>query len=55
MNIHRLAGFPPFMGESLPEIVEQIMSADFDFPGLIKIIPDILTYQLLIGIKSLKR
>jgi len=28
-----LAGFPPFMGETLPEIVEQILNADFDYPA----------------------
>jgi len=27
-----LAGFPPFMGENLPEIVEQILNADYEFP-----------------------
>lgn len=27
-----LAGFPPFMGDTLPEIVEQILNADYDFP-----------------------
>jgi len=27
-----LCGFPPFYGESLPEVFEQIMKADFDFP-----------------------
>jgi len=27
-----LCGFPPFYGESLPEVFEQIMSAQFDFP-----------------------
>jgi len=27
-----LCGFPPFYGESLPEVFEQIMKADYDFP-----------------------
>jgi len=27
-----LCGFPPFYGESLPEVFEQIMKAEFDFP-----------------------
>jgi len=27
-----LCGFPPFYGDSLPEVFEQIMKADFDFP-----------------------
>jgi len=27
-----LAGFPPFMGDNLPEIVEQILNADYEFP-----------------------
>jgi len=27
-----LCGFPPFYGESLPEVFEQIMKADFDYP-----------------------
>jgi len=27
-----LCGFPPFYGESLPDVFEQIMKADFDFP-----------------------
>ena len=27
-----LCGFPPFYHEELPELFEQIMSADFDFP-----------------------
>jgi len=27
-----LCGFPPFYGETLPEVFEQIMKADFDFP-----------------------
>jgi len=27
-----LAGFPPFMGDDLQEIVEQIMKADYEFP-----------------------
>jgi calcium/calmodulin-dependent protein kinase I len=28
-----LAGFPPFMGDNLPEIVEQIVNADYSFPS----------------------
>eukprot|EP01117_Protostelium_nocturnum_P000433 TRINITY_DN104_c0_g1_i1.p1 TRINITY_DN104_c0_g1~~TRINITY_DN104_c0_g1_i1.p1 ORF type:complete len:261 (-),score=90.04 TRINITY_DN104_c0_g1_i1:169-951(-) len=28
-----LAGFPPFMGEKLTDIVEQILEADFSFPA----------------------
>jgi len=28
-----LAGFPPFMGEKLTDIVEQILEADFSFPS----------------------
>eukprot|EP01119_Soliformovum_irregulare_P014605 TRINITY_DN3_c0_g1_i1.p1 TRINITY_DN3_c0_g1~~TRINITY_DN3_c0_g1_i1.p1 ORF type:complete len:303 (-),score=83.98 TRINITY_DN3_c0_g1_i1:46-954(-) len=28
-----LCGFPPFYGESLPEVFEQIMKAEFDFPA----------------------
>jgi len=28
-----LAGFPPFMGDSLPEIVEQIINGDYEFPS----------------------
>jgi len=28
-----LAGFPPFMGEKLTDIVEQILGADFSFPS----------------------
>lgn len=28
-----LAGFPPFMGERLPEIIEQILAADYQFPS----------------------
>jgi len=27
-----LCGFPPFYGETLPEVFEQIMKADYDFP-----------------------
>jgi len=27
-----LCGFPPFYGETLPEVFEQIMKADFEFP-----------------------
>jgi len=27
-----LCGFPPFYGESLPEVFEQIMKAEYDFP-----------------------
>jgi len=27
-----LCGFPPFYGESLPEVFEQIMKAEFDYP-----------------------
>jgi len=27
-----LCGFPPFYGDTLPEVFEQIMKADFDFP-----------------------
>lgn len=27
-----LCGFPPFYGETLPEVFEQIMKAEFDFP-----------------------
>jgi calcium/calmodulin-dependent protein kinase I len=27
-----LCGFPPFYGESVPELFEQIMSADYDYP-----------------------
>jgi len=27
-----LCGFPPFYGENLPDVFEQIMKADFDFP-----------------------
>jgi len=27
-----LCGFPPFYGDSLPEVFEQIMKADYDFP-----------------------
>lgn len=32
VSLYRLCGFPPFYGESLPEVFEQIMSAQFDFP-----------------------
>jgi len=28
-----LCGFPPFYGDNLPEVFEQIMSADFEFPS----------------------
>jgi len=28
-----LCGFPPFYGESLPEVFEQIMKAEFDYPA----------------------
>jgi len=28
-----LAGFPPFMGETLPAIIEQIVSGEYDFPS----------------------
>jgi len=28
-----LCGFPPFYGESLPEVFEQIMKAEFEFPA----------------------
>jgi len=28
-----LCGFPPFFGESLPEVFEQIMKAEFNFPN----------------------
>jgi calcium/calmodulin-dependent protein kinase I len=28
-----LCGFPPFYGESLPEVFEQIMNADYEFPS----------------------
>jgi calcium/calmodulin-dependent protein kinase I len=28
-----LCGFPPFYGDTLPEVFEQIMKADFDFPS----------------------
>lgn len=27
-----LCGFPPFFGETVPELFEQIMSADYDYP-----------------------
>ena len=27
-----LCGFPPFYGETVPELFEQIMSADYDYP-----------------------
>lgn len=29
---YSLCGFPPFYGETLPEVFEQIMKAEFDFP-----------------------
>jgi serine/threonine protein kinase len=27
-----LCGFPPFYGDTVPELFEQIMSADYDYP-----------------------
>ncbi len=30
--LHRLCGFPPFYGDNLPEVFEQIMKAEYDFP-----------------------
>ena len=27
-----LCGFPPFFGETVPELFEQIMGADYDYP-----------------------
>ncbi len=29
----RLAGFPPFMGDNLPEIVDLIVNGDYEFPS----------------------